>query len=151
MRALAVLGILAILFAAYAVNSGLIDLRSDPLYAEAVDFIETDKTDDHTYILGTYDCHEYTMDTQYNASVEGIRCAYVWIYFAGSASDHAIVAFDTTDRGIVFFEPQVDLEVDVEIGQYYVTPGSSHMVEDIDFVWYVVKTHQQDFYREYMS
>lgn len=50
------------------------------------------------------------------------------IYFPDGRG-HAIVAFDTTDKGIVFFEPQTDDEVDLQVGARYhqsVLPQPGH-------------------------
>lgn len=79
----------------------------DPSYAEVVEFIRKDKTDKNKYVENEYTCVHFARDVNNNAENEGIRCGFVIINLSGSAN-HAIIAFNTTDRGIVYFEPQTD-------------------------------------------
>lgn len=90
----------------------------DPSYQEMEDFLKQDKTSEQEYLEGEYICVDFTATVKANAAKEGIRCAYVAIEYRGG-SGHAIVAFDTTDEGLVFIEPQFDWEVEPEIGKRY--------------------------------
>jgi hypothetical protein len=47
------------------------------------------------------------------------RCGLVAIDYNGPG--HAIVAFNTTDRGVVYFEPQSDEMVLLKVGARYYT------------------------------
>lgn len=90
----------------------------DPTYSEVEDFLQDDKTDQNEYIEGEYICVDYASDVNKNAMKEGIQCAFVDIRFPASA--HAIVAFNTTDEGLIFVEPQNDTIIpDLEQGQEY--------------------------------
>jgi hypothetical protein len=90
----------------------------DPTSEEAYNFILSDKTDQNTYDEEKYNCAHYSMDTDNNAEKNGIRCAYVKINLQ-SGLPHAIVAFNTTDKGLLFFEPQTDETVYLIIGMDY--------------------------------
>ena len=90
----------------------------DPSYQEMKDFLKQDETSEQEYLGNEYICVDFAADVKANAAKEGIRCAYVVIEYLG-VTGHAIVAFDTTDRGLVFIEPQFDWEVEPEIGQRY--------------------------------
>ncbi|MFC2048538.1 hypothetical protein ACFLSK_03825, partial [Chloroflexota bacterium] len=89
----------------------------DPTYAEVVTFLRQDKTDKNEYNSDTYDCTYFTRDVSDNAEQQGLRSAVVLIDLRGGA--HAIIAFNTIDRGLVYFEPQFDLRVKVTVGKSY--------------------------------
>ena len=100
----------------------------DPSYQEMEDFLALDKTSEQEYVESEYICVDFTAAVKENAAKEGIRCAYVAIEYRGG-SGHAIAAFDTTDRGLVFIEPQFNWEVEPEIGKRYyqcVRPPPGH-------------------------
>jgi len=90
----------------------------DPSYQEMKDFLKQDETSELEYVESEYICIDFTADVKANAANKGMRCAYVAIEFRGG-SGHAIIAFDTTDIGLVFIEPQFDWEVEPEIGKRY--------------------------------
>jgi len=111
----------------------------DPTYAEAVAFLSSDRTDRNRYDEDTYVCSHFARDVCNNAEAEGLRCAFVELRY--SSSGHSIVAFDTIDRGLIYFEPQFDDEVGVEIGRsyaqlnHYVTPSYDDWILDILVIW----------------
>lgn len=90
----------------------------DPSYNEAYDFIKKDDTDKNTFHDSDYNCAHFARDVNNNTIKQGIRCAYVIINLS-SGTPHAIIAFNTTDEGVVFFEPQNDQRVFLEIGKDY--------------------------------
>jgi hypothetical protein len=104
----------------------------DPSYQEIKDFLEQDETSEQEYLRNEYICVDFAANVKANAAEEGIRCAYVVIEYLGT-NGHAIVAFDTTDRGLVYIEPQFDWDVELEIGRRYyecvVPPPGQYMVE----------------------
>jgi len=107
----------------------------DPSYQEMKDFLDRDKTSEQEYVESEYICVDFTAAVKANAAKEGIRCAYVSIEYRGG-SGHAIVAFDTTDEGLVFIEPQFDWEVEPEIGKLYyqcVRPPLGHYIAKPDY------------------
>jgi hypothetical protein len=99
-------------------------------------------------------CADYAEMLHNNAEMAGIRCAYVSVGLNSPIYDHALNAFETTDRGLVYIDDtgtdgshNVEKVVDVEIGKSYVplslfpTPGwnstweSSGTVTDIFMTW----------------
>jgi len=92
----------------------------NPSYKEVIRFIKEDKTDLNPYIPDQYDCYNFAVDTDNNAERSGIRCAYVYISIVGPKYDaHALIAFETRDKGLVFIEPQTDDVMRVAIGIRY--------------------------------
>jgi uncharacterized protein YukE len=106
----------------------------DPTYRQMLSFIEDDDTDKAKYITGKYECVEFATDLCNRAEAKGIRCAYVSIRFPDGRG-HAIVAFDTIDRGLIYIEPQYDDLVEIEIGKPFykcVVPKPGYVYEKPD-------------------
>jgi hypothetical protein len=89
----------------------------DPTYDEMIAFLRADKTNENKYDSNTYNCYDYTSDICKNAVEQGYRVGFVYLYFKESA--HALVCFNTTDRGLVYVEPQYDNIVKVAVGIHY--------------------------------
>ncbi len=94
----------------------LAELRN-PTYIELKEFLAADDTNNNAYVSGEYVCYDFVAELNNNAEAAGIRAAYVRIRSRNWA--HALVAFETLDRGIIFIEPQSDKEVTLEIGKPY--------------------------------
>jgi len=87
---------------------------TNPTYAELVAFIKEDSTNELTYIvvegngtagpIRTYICSDFAETVHNNAEEAGIRAAWVSIYFDGVDEGHALNAFETTDRGLVYVD-----------------------------------------------
>ena len=117
----------------------------NPTLEEALDFLERDKTDTNEYLEDEYVCSHFAADINNNADKKGIRCALVDVRFPDSG--HAIVAFDTADEGMVFFEPLTDDIVRPVIGKRYYRcvepkpgyiyekPSFDDTIEDIVLIW----------------
>lgn len=99
------------------IKNATITIRN-PSYSEVIDFLKEDKTDEINRTLYNYNCTHYARDVNNNAEKKGYRCGYV-IVNPDETSSHALVAFNTTDKGIVFFEPQNDRRVNLSIGKDY--------------------------------
>jgi len=93
------------------------DLR-DPTYSEMNRFLGEDDTDKNEYIDGVYTCTDYAASLNNNATQLGYNAAYVYISYT-DGTGHAIAAFQTVDKGLIFIEPQYDEEVQVVIGSSY--------------------------------
>lgn len=121
----------------------------DPTYEEAVAFMEEDKTSDNEYDdsdYGVYVCSHFARDVCNNAEAEGLRCAIVHLIYAEGAG-HAIVAFDTIDEGLVYFEAITDEKTNPEVGKryykcietrpgfYYLPPEQDDTIMDILVTW----------------
>ncbi len=119
------------------------DILKNPTYSEAIAFLKKDKTNNNTYNRDSYVCVHFAKDVCNNAEVEGFRCAIVVIRSPWSSlgGDHAIVAFETTDKGLVYFEPQFDKQVTVIAGRSFSElngfqkPLYDDTIADIVVIW----------------
>ena len=117
----------------------------NPTFQEALDFLTEDKTDANEYKEPNYVCSHFARDVNNNADSQGIRCAYVDIRYPQQA--HAIIAFDTTDEGLVYFDPVSDERVRPVIdeaywqciepspGYYYEKPPFDDTIMDVVVTW----------------
>lgn len=120
----------------------------DPTYAEAVAFLREDKTDENEYVedtYGVYVCSHFARDVCNNAEEEGLRCSFVELRY--SDGGHAIIAFDTIDKGIVYFEAITDERSKPVVGKryykcmepkpsyYYEKPSYDDTIRDILVIW----------------
>jgi len=105
------------------------ETASNPTWAQLLDFLLKDKTDEKAYVPGVYMCGDFANDVHNNAERAGIRAAYVAVELPSAY--HALNAFKTTDRGLVFIdctglgvsEPgpsNRDKTVNVKLGRSYV-------------------------------
>lgn len=90
----------------------------NPTISEVRKFIKTDKTDSEEYEMGDYVCFDFAATFKRNAFSAGYLCYLVWINM-GVGAGHTINAFNTTDGGTVFVEPQTDEVVELKIGEHY--------------------------------
>ena len=98
------------------VGSGY-DLR-DPTYQEMKQFLAQDRTNSNKYIEGEYTCSDFAADVNNNAEAQGFRCALVEVKYSDDRG-HALVAFQTVDKGLLFIEPQYDEQIKIEVGKSY--------------------------------
>jgi len=90
-----------------------------------------DDTNRHDYIEGEYVCRHFAWDMIANATLFGMRCGYVAVYFDDGTS-HALVSFNTTRDGIVFADPQHDCFVNIEQGLEY---SDGDYITDYEIIW----------------
>jgi len=88
---------------------GLINNPSakNPSWKDLMAFIRSDTTDSKSYIdtfYWSYVCADYARDVHNNAEAAGIKAAWVGIDFEGGGPGHALNAFDTADKGLVFVD-----------------------------------------------
>jgi hypothetical protein len=88
----------------------------DPTYQQMLSFMATDTVHNNAY-NSTYVCWNFANDYINEAFRAGWRCGFVYIDFPVYA--HAVVCFNTTNRGIVFVEPQANKIVNVAVGLSY--------------------------------
>jgi len=82
----------------------------NPTYSQMEQFILEDTTDSNQYVFYSYVCEDFSRDIIENAKDKGIRAAMVYLNNPmGAYSGHAIVAFETSDRGLYFAESQLDV------------------------------------------
>lgn len=99
-----------------ASNNQIITLK-DPTFKELRDFILRDTTSRNKYVLNVYECRHFASEVDNNAQAAGWRCGFALICYA--RGQHAVVAFNTTDRGLIFIEPQTDAVINVKVGGTY--------------------------------
>ena len=97
-------------------TSQAIELKN-PTFQELRDFILRDPTNRNEFDLNQYECRHFATDVNNNADAEGLRCAFVLLCY--NRGQHAVLAFDTTDRGLVYIEPQTDARIHPEVGGKY--------------------------------
>ena len=111
----------------------------DPTYKQAVAFLREDKTNENRYDEDSYVCSHFARDVDNNAEAEGLRCAFVELRYREGG--HSIIAFDTIDKGLVYFEPQFDDEVEVILNRSYSQlnnyrePSVDDTIKDILVIW----------------
>jgi hypothetical protein len=98
------------------VVGGKVGLRN-PSYQEVLDFVSRDKTDERPYNR-EWACAAFAEDFKSSANKAGWICGYVIVYFPDGRS-HALNAFNSTDCGLVFIEPQSDEVVSLTVGEPY--------------------------------
>lgn len=79
----------------------------NPTYYQLIEFIKNDPTDIRFYIEEgewAYVCADASEDVHNNAEAAGIRAAWVGIQFTGNQPGHAINAFETIDKGLVYID-----------------------------------------------
>ena len=79
----------------------------NPSFDELIAFVKTDPTDTKDYIAegsNAYVCADFAEEVHNNAESVGIKAAWVGITFENTAEGHAINAFQTTDKGIVYID-----------------------------------------------
>lgn len=91
-----------------------------------------------TYRFPNYVCTHFAKVLFDRMTVRGVRCGYVVVTLRNNVS-HAVVAFDTLDRGLVYLEPQDGREIRVELGKRidapYVCEDADSIVTGIDISW----------------
>jgi hypothetical protein len=102
---------------------------SDQTYDKVVQFIRADTTNTKPYVFGKFVCSNFAEIVHNNAEAAGIRCAWVAVDFENGVPSHSCNAFNTSDRGIIFFDctgtpnpipnRKPDFTVDIRIGKLY--------------------------------
>ncbi|MFC2042313.1 hypothetical protein ACFLTV_02290 [Chloroflexota bacterium] len=77
---------------------------TNPTYAELVAFIKKDTSDSKIYSRVEHLCADFAEEVHNNAEAAGIRAAWVGIDIEGEEDGHAVNAFQTTDRGLVYVD-----------------------------------------------
>lgn len=86
---------------------------TNPTYAMLVDFINEDPTDEGAYMDFDSDssfaflgrtCGDFAEMVHNNVEIAGIKAALVTIDFEGQDAGHALNAFETTDKGLIYID-----------------------------------------------
>ena len=97
-------------------NNQTLTLKN-PTFEEMRAFILKDTTSRKIFVLNKYECRHFATEVDNSAEATGWRCAFVLLCY--KQGQHAVIAFDTIDRGLVFIEPQTDAAIDVKVGGTY--------------------------------
>ncbi len=113
---------------------------------ELADFLVRDHTNWHEYDLEDYNCLDFAIDLVANARSENMKAWIVGVDFVNGDTGHAFVAFETSDRGTVFVEPQRDytystLKVGSDLCDDWGQDACWGVVESIEYMGYC--THDQ--------
>jgi hypothetical protein len=73
-------------------------------FAELESFILKDTTSEEFYLEGAADCVDFAEQVHNNAELAGIKAAFVCVSFEGEEIGHALNAFKTTDKGLVYID-----------------------------------------------
>jgi len=76
---------------------------ADVSWEQVKDFVLSDDTNSHTYIPDSFVCADFAALLHNRAEAAGIKTAYVSVDFAEGPA-HALNAFNTTDRGLVYID-----------------------------------------------
>jgi hypothetical protein len=93
----------------------------NPTHAEVVSLVRRNKIDEVPYNEDTFNCVEYSFGL-FNAFLEEkIHSCVTWIIFDVDAeASHAIVAVNTSDKGVIYIEPQTDKIIyEMNLGDNY--------------------------------
>ncbi len=77
---------------------------TDPSWDELRTFLQQDDTDAHLFQEGVFVCADFAELLHNNAEASGIRAAFVGVDFRADEEAHALNAFNTTDKGLVYVD-----------------------------------------------
>jgi hypothetical protein len=77
-------------------------------WKDLVDFLARDHTNWNAYDINNYNCLDFAIDLVENAKKQKIDAWIVGVDFTNGETGHAFVGFNTSDKGIVYVEPQGD-------------------------------------------
>jgi len=119
----------------------------DPTWDQVVSFLKADRTDEMEYVDEDFMCGAFAQDVHNNAEKAGIRAAWVGVDLAGQPIGHAVNAFNTTDRGLVFTDStgQTAEEYLLELHKLEAEADGSVSVTEGDRVAYVEKGRELGF------
>ena len=94
---------------------------TDPTWETLKNFLISDKTDQQPYVEYSYECVSFAEEIHNHAEARGIKAAFVTIYFENAEYGHALNAFNTTDKGLIFIDcsAQGDYIAHIEKGMAY--------------------------------
>ena len=98
------------------IDGQTIELKN-PTFEELQAFIAKDSTNKNKWMTNAYECRHFASELCNNARDASLNCAFVLLCY--NHGQHAVVAFDTVDKGLVYIEPQTDNIIYPEIGGRY--------------------------------
>jgi len=88
-----------------------------PTFKEVKDFITADQTNQNGWQENVYECRHFAADVCHHAREAGWDCALTLLCF--DKEQHAVIAFNTSDRGLIYIEPYNDKIVYPRVGGIY--------------------------------
>ncbi len=76
----------------------------NPSWGHLIEFLLDDPTDDEYYSEALFNCTNFAEMLHDNAEADGIKAAFVGVQFRESDIGHALNAFRTTDKGLVYVD-----------------------------------------------
>lgn len=76
----------------------------NPTWAELEEFLKQDETDMLVYDSLSFDCTGFAITLRDQAWINGFRCGFVEVSFVKEGSGHALNAFQTIDKGLVYVD-----------------------------------------------
>lgn len=76
----------------------------DTTWQQLVSFLTADKIDSKVYTIFSFPCGAFAEEIHNNAEAAGIRAAWVAVDFQDKSGGHALNAFNTTDRGLLYID-----------------------------------------------
>lgn len=89
----------------------------NPTFQELKDFILKDPLSRKQFVLNEYECRHFATNVVNAAVTEGLMVGFVLLCF--DQGQHGVVAFNTTDRGLIYIEPQTDAAIEPKVGRKY--------------------------------
>jgi predicted nucleic acid-binding Zn-ribbon protein len=74
----------------------------DPTFSQLESFLLADTNIDQAYTVGMVECTNYAETVYNDCEAAGIKAYFVVLWFSDITDGHALNAFQTTDRGLVF-------------------------------------------------
>lgn len=114
----------------------------NPTWQELLNFLKEDETDTLIYRADKFDCSGFAITLREHAIVQGFRCAYVEIEFI-DGSGHALTAFQTLDKGLVYVDATGTEEGRGSDKIAYVEVGKEYGIIPLDAVrWKYISTSE---------
>jgi hypothetical protein len=110
----------------------------DPTWKELKSFLFLDKTDEKPYIDYFYECASFAEEVHNNAEARGFRSAFVALFFSEEFTGHALNAFFTTDKGLVYIDCSIGIDAVAYIEEekeYGIVP--LQMASSFDYSFYI--------------
>lgn len=128
--------------------SGNVTIPQRATYAQVIAWLKKDATNTMPN-SDQFNCVDYAAVVNNNAALDGLKCGFVYIENDVGVA-HIIVVFDTTDKGLVYIEPQFDWVIaEPKVGMVYhqliadaakvygttFTPTNTAKISKIRIVW----------------
>ena len=119
----------------------------DVSYDELINFVKSDETDLIPY-TDTFVCADFAERLHNNAEANGIRSAWVAVEFLGDVEGHALNAFSTTDKGLIYIDNtglctsmscNYDKVIEMKIGE----PSRYYEISECDGFYYPLFVNEE--------